>query len=747
MRSKRRKSGPVFENTRRSVLIGYFPLYCPNTSLQTKALEPVTPPLSPLSPPPQFFEPTSSDPAFQLPLLSDPPSLTKEDLDSVEEKIWKEDLPTPLRVTRAARGEMSPDATTSEGTLLGDIYSPLAFLDGVTTPPVTEPRKKNEDLKIEETLTPPDPSPIPKMVQFSDFIEEITFPEASPPIEEDLDHFFNDAFGDAGERAMRMVEQETLIAADTTARVKVPILDFSVPDPPWKAFQIQRSAPDLLATQTAFMVDILGQELLKWPGSKQGELKLKWNPFPHAQAKVNTEEDFPQDDSTWESIVFDPEDVQINRDVTVTWKPPGLRILKSDYDNDDEIDPGEFQKKFLPDLSYLVKKRKLEIEERRSEEPIVARPNSSAARIPRKNTPKQNDFMTAAEILKSDKSHAEDLGLLGDAFSTENALDNYLEMRGKKKQKLVESSYFGTTAGTHVQAPLRPTSGPSDRIQLPIRNSPVSKAEPLPAPSIRPPAVPPNLIVSTLLIKNRPLIKQLESQLPGVKLIERDFSAHNSTAWLPNSVTRSPITSSLSSEADINVSPFTGIIITTLQKIKQKALPGQKTKPAIRDRMEKVSIRYERVVVLVSEGRSDGSTNGLDEGGCQALTDFVGFTIGLESNVIIHFVGGGNETLSKWLVSTIVQHSVVGACDLLDDETHWELFLRRAGMNAYAAQAVLGELKAPEGVDPTSPSKAGCFGLVAFVEMDKEQRIARFERLCGRKLLERVSACIDERWE
>lgn len=153
------------------------------------------------------------------------------------------------------------------------------------------------------------------------------------------------------------------------------------------------------------------------------------------------------------------------------------------------------------------------------------------------------------------------------------------------------------------------------------------------------------------------------------------------------------------------------------------------------------------MVVLVGEGRSDESSGGLDEGGCQALTDFFGFTIGLDSSVVVHFVGGGEETLSKWLVSTIVQHSMVGACDLLEDETHWELFLRRAGMNAYAAQAILGELKAPEGVDATSPSKAGHFGLVAFVEMDMEQRIARLGRLCGRKLLERVSACIDERWE
>jgi hypothetical protein len=55
-------------------------------------------------------------------------------------------------------------------------------------------------------------------------------------------------------------------------------------------------------------------------------------------------------------------------------------------------------------------------------------------------------------------------------------------------------------------------------------------------------------------------------------------------------------------------------------------------------------------------------------------------------------------------------------------------------------------LNAPEGVDPTSPTKAGLFGLAAFVEMAVEQRIARFGPLCGRGLLERVSAVIDAKW-
>lgn len=100
-----------------------------------------------------------------------------------------------------------------------------------------------------------------------------------------------------------------------------------------------------------------------------------------------------------------------------------------------------------------------------------------------------------------------------------------------------------------------------------------------------------------------------------------------------------------------------------------------------------------------------------------------------------------------WIANTIVQNQLAEPFELLTDETHWESFLRRAGMNAFAAQMIISELKAPEGVDPTSPTKVGHFGLTGFVEMERMERVARFGRFCGRKLLERVSVVIDRDWE
>jgi len=230
-------------------------------------------------------------------------------------------------------------------------------------------------------------------------------------------------------------------------------------------------------------------------------------------------------------------------------------------------------------------------------------------------------------------------------------------------------------------------------------------------------------------------------------LIERDFAAHNTTSWKPGSVSRSRVCSPLDSEADIIASPSTGIVITTLQKIKQKPLPGQAGISAIRERIEGISVRYEKLIVLVSEGREDEIAMGMDDKDCHSFTEFLGFCSGFETNILVQFVGGGRVMLTRWLASAITQHAVGEELEILPEETHWELFLRRAGLNAFAAQVIIAELKAPEGVNHRSASKAGMFGLTGFVELGRQQIIDKFGPICGTKLMARVSALIDRGWE
>ncbi|CZR63409.1 uncharacterized protein PAC_13306 [Phialocephala subalpina] len=727
------------------------------------ALEPVTPPLSPgFKPLQQPYEPSPSDPAYQLPLLSSPASPTKQQLEDIEKLIFEQDVPTPVRNSRAIKqlepqsSDPLPDESFAK---LGDIYSPLASLEN-TPPSIEVKRVKREDLKVEETLTP-DRSGIapPKSVRFSDIIEELQlYPDSRGLTPACEDKFFEEAFGDALREANQRAEQEKLVAADATARVDVPIMDFTKADPPWKDFEGAQNHGKLLSLQMSLIREVLSETPPKLVHFNHKSLNLRWNPWPSNLAKIAEEESFEDDDQKLKAFINEMEAGNIIDSTSLTWKQPGLRVLKDDED-DDEIDPGVFGRDTPLDLASLAKKRKMELQEAEGarDEPAPKKVAPAAQQMP---PPKQlptgafGIYEGADGKLKRVDAVRGGGGseLLGGAFSAESCLDNFLELRGSKKAKLTDNTYFVTKPNTAQPAPtpqtLRTTTPQIGTTQLPIRKSPVVKAPPLPAPSLPAGSTITTIVVSSALLKHRALIKHLERLLPELNIIERDFTAHNTTTWLLGSVTRSPIKSPLDSEADIIVSPSTGIVITTLQKIKQRPLPGQNSKkPAIRERIEQVSSRYEKLIVFVTEGRGDETTIGLDDNDCSAYSEFGGFAAGFETSITVLFVVGGEETLSKWLVSTIVQNCLIGESNLLAEESYWELFLRRAGLNAYAAQTVVANLKAPDGVDPNSPTKAGQFGLTAFVEMGREQRNARFGPLCGRMLMERVSAMIDGRWE
>lgn len=136
------------------------------------------------------------------------------------------------------------------------------------------------------------------------------------------------------------------------------------------------------------------------------------------------------------------------------------------------------------------------------------------------------------------------------------------------------------------------------------------------------------------------------------------------------------------SEADILLSPATGLILTTIQKIKQKALPGKKIQlSGVRERLMKLSLRYERLIVLISEGAAEGGRGRvIDERECEALGDLSGFAVGVDSDVIVNFVPGGEEELVRWVIGCIVKYGLTTVrgeeVALLQDETLVDLPLR-----------------------------------------------------------------------
>jgi hypothetical protein len=408
-----------------------------------------------------------------------------------------------------------------------------------------------DDLKVEGPLTPPKPTlTAPKTVRFSEMVEEMDLDPPSPVNSPTTKTFFQDAFGEAAEKVKQQLEQETLVDADTTARVEVRTMESVATKPPWQRFQDCKSSTELLALQMEAMRSISAPT--KWAGVSYPHIqeKLRYNPFPHELAKVALEEIFEGTDATWEIFVEDSKDEEIIDSLNLTWKPPGLRILNIDDDDDDDVELGTFAKDQPRDISFLVKKRKLELDQhngdteramqRHGNVPNVGTETAfQAKQPPRRNTSKPNDFVTAGQQMELDQLEEPGL-LLGGQFSAENMLENFMELRGVKKPKLMDSSYIqnkaakdppsvprnptpampagvdltkygrgfemvqrmGWKAGDGLsapnnQGPASPIKAHDNRkrrgigwgqqeadVQLPVRLSPAAKQSPLPAPTI-----------------------------------------------------------------------------------------------------------------------------------------------------------------------------------------------------------------------------------------------------------------------
>ena len=260
-------------------------------------------------------------------------------------------------------------------------------------------------------------------------------------------------------------------------------------------------------------------------------------------------------------------------------------------------------------------------------------------------------------------------------------------------------------------------------------------------------------IVSATFLKNRKLVRQIQEIFPSAELIEREWSLnHTDRSVLRASEQGSSMAllGAMADEADVVVSPSTGLIWTTLQKVKQQALPGQAPRSMIRERVRQVAPKYERLVVLISDyHQPDGDdqshlSSGLDPGDCEAIAHFTAFCSDLEDETQVIFIAGGGMELSRWIVILMIKYCVSDPnIRLIQEETSWEIFLRRTGMNAFAAQAILGELNEKS----MESSRSSDFGLTAFVKMSERERFARFEgMLGGRKLLSRINNIFDWRW-
>ncbi|KAI0833918.1 hypothetical protein F5Y06DRAFT_307233 [Hypoxylon sp. FL0890] len=694
----------------------------------------ITPPLSPIAQDEDYFIP--DDEVCQFPISSDPSTLLDDDLDRAESDLLKRDgchLDSPL----------PPDFASLASSPTEDLL-------------LLEPKLQDIDsLKVEGPLTPfnslpPSSDLALDMGQFTRSMDIDNVLDKQQPGsfgtegQNDTDGIFTDDTLAALEKHAasleRKIEQEQLQAADAIARVETPTMDFAIPSPGWK--QVPPDAISQLAwiekTCEAFNVP-------SWPKNPQGERELRWSPFPSKLGYISIDE-LIKDDSSVKVYLDFPDLHNIPTSVDYVWKQPGLAILRELEEEEEEqlakfVDNSEDR-----DLESLVRKRKLEAS---NIEPAVS--SDSPSPIDLIQTP-QNTLPALCSTALGSHGQTSNL-LLGcnDPFATSTLLSNYVDLHTSKRQRHTHSSFFPHSIKTVVEAEVKAIKKPAAIIQPEIQTT--SKPDPehksaaqAPCPKLESTSVPAKVIKALTL--ERGVFSRLEKLYPNVEIIERDFDRWNTLAWAPNSVSRSPVVSPLAAEADVVVSPVTGILVTSLLKAMQRPPPGHKGLSAIRERIRSVALRYERLIVLVSEGnRVEETARELTTSECAAYAEFAGFVVGLDTNAQVYYVGGGDDILAKWLVSFLIRYApeATEVRDIvIQDETLWELFLRRAGMNAYAAQVILGQLRAP---DDIPEEEAGHYGLPAFIKMTPIERAQAFRALMGgERVLRRVSEVIEMRW-
>ncbi|KAI4672627.1 uncharacterized protein J4E78_001128 [Alternaria triticimaculans] len=730
---------------------------------QKPNIRPVTPPLLPVSPPLTPYIPSS--PTNRLPFDSDTAESVTIEAQALQEQILAADV-------------LFRTNSNSSDSMLFDLAHPSQFNPDFepTSSPIL--KRRAEDLKVEGPLTPSMCSSSPmkrlKSVSFAD--ESLLY---KPWGEDDeggagSDQFFHE-IEEQAERANEKIENERLSGADTIARVDIPYMDFSLPMAPWIEYSRRKGGdhrPDdtELQAQMQFLLRIKREDLRfakSWHGLSIPERELKWGFLTTKVSTLSLEEKL-HGESEVAKIVTELTTGDVATSSAQVWKREGLRILDEDEDEED-LDPEEYDER--NDMEALIRKRKLEMEEevvekhrRRTSSQPIARPQIRSStemqeshhfreREPTEDQSAKTRSKRLGHASQKPQAAKQATGdLMFGGFSATTALNKFMQTRGKPVDRVesstakVSDSRDRNQTMTHT-LPVRSRGSSSDQ---PVHLAQQAQTTNKPLPQL--PTVPSNLapcsfVISSTFLQQRGMLKMIESIYPSAEMVYRDYT-------LPHSAAK---------EAEIILSPSTGLIFTTLQQIKQRALPGQPDKSPVKERMLKLQLRYERLIVLVSEGLSRemeelGSSRPDDPRDTEALKAFDMFASKLEGEVLVRYVRGGEQALARFTVVEMANYGLpYGSADIGDikpvaQETSWEVFLRRVGLNPFAAQVIMAWLRKPLHM-PIAPSSThhaktvSAFGLARFFLMSEEERIHSFQALMGGyRVLMRASELIDQRW-
>jgi hypothetical protein len=634
-----------------------------------------------------------------LELLSDRTSPTGQMLKELDERLMRNDAVGPKENISASQ---SSDLMLFDSDRIGELFSPLKDLKQLPPSPGFK-RKKPIDHKVEEPLTPRKPDWSHPWKAKKELFQKVSadlvpqllpFEDLEDPTFGDIDRFFAETMQPIAEAVDRRIEQEQLQEADATHRATVPIMDFTRPAAPWKTAAGAVDGKNSQSSASRFLKSIKANHLEKhrWPSLGETERNLQWDPFPSGLARVaKSEEILDADCATW---ISRPECLD---SCSMVWKRDGLRLLdegESDFDDIEEGKPRDPN-----DISTLTRKRKLDLECDYVDGESTATVNS----MDRDKLSGNSGF---------------------DSFALGN-MDSFLSTLGPdKRPKLTVAPYFPPKCSQELAKPAMELLGPLQ---------PQKPTLPIPCPPITPTSS--TFILSPAIFTNLRLLRQLRTLQPAATFLERDFTLHADPTTTP--------------EADLLLSPTTALLHTTLALTLQRPLPGSTAARPFHARLLVLAPRYTTLLVLVSQNAFESPPPGLDAAACTALAELVAFCATLDGDVRVLVAAGREADVAPWVAWAMgVFGSATGA---LAEETLWEVWLRRAGMGAFAAQAVLGALNGggSAGGDGRGGSADGDAeaGLAAFVRMEARERERRFGPLLGgTAVLRRVGRRMDERW-
>lgn len=483
-----------------------------------------------------------------------------------------------------------------------------------------------------------------------------------------------------------------------------------------------------------------------WPGAKRVERELRWTPFPLGRGRaVDVREEIVGDEELIEGFLVGAlprgvvgEEKELDS-CSLVWKPEGLRFLKEglrDVADDEDEELERWRVEGAPEGNELreqAMKRRLRAddEEKGDNDGDDNDDNHVGSTSTRKKDVASTAHSRTQPLADVPREGIPATSMLDTHFSATSALQQFMEIRGQgsKRRRLTQQSpHFGQELGR----------SPSERQQKQLDSNAATKNQagadgpvwtqregstspcpvkeiflPLPKPDTPSPPPPsdgkrPFIFSSAFLAQERPLMRRIEQLCPWAEIIERDFSSSGgggSAAILkrrqgsrnpPTTISQLPqqTLGVPPDEADVLLSPSAALVATTLQRIKQRALPGQAARVAgIRERITRLQGRYERLIVLVSEGRIESAassstaaglakvssaaagpvgqqvtTSGLEAADCAALVELMASAAGLAGAVEVVYVGGGREELASWVVGLMGRYGMAGQAVTLTQE-------------------------------------------------------------------------------